>query len=158
MNADPASLQNLHDVIVPAAVPFWPPAPAWHWVLALAGFLLAALLFRVVIHWQRNRYRREALAVLRHAAPAPAALAELLKRAVLSAWPREQVASLTGMKWQAFLDRSGRTLAFSQGPGAVLETAAYDACAAASLDDTQTRELRAAALYWIKHHHVEPAP
>ena len=37
---DPGSLDALQDIAVPAAVPFWPPAPAWYW-LAVALALLA---------------------------------------------------------------------------------------------------------------------
>jgi len=59
---DPASLDNLHDIIVPDPVSVWPLAPGWY---GLGWVLLIALAFWV---WSRmrqrrlNRYRREALA------------------------------------------------------------------------------------------------
>lgn len=155
MTPDPASLDRLHDVITPAPAPFWPPAPAWYWLLGFVGIALLFLLAKALRHWQRNRYRREALALLKHSCQTPATLAELLKRVALSAWPRERVAALTGAQWLAFLDRSGRTPAFSQGPGALLEMAAYDSRIAASLNETQRRALHDVTRHWIKHHRVE---
>ena len=86
---------------------------------------MLVLVLRSLLHWQHNRYRREALAELaRHEsalvdparrADALSAMAELLKRAALTAFPRGQVATLTGPAWFAFLDRTGRTAAFSAG-------------------------------------------
>ena len=82
-------------------------------------------------------------------------MAELLKRAALTAFPREQVATLTGAAWFAFLDRTGRTAAFSEGRGATLENAAYDPRSAASLGEAQTRELASVVRAWLAHHRAE---
>jgi hypothetical protein len=82
-------------------------------------------------------------------------MTELLKRAALTAFPREQVATLTGPAWFAFLDRTGRTATFSEGRGATLENAAYDSRSAASLDEAQTRELASVVRAWLAHHRVE---
>jgi lauroyl/myristoyl acyltransferase len=41
------------------------------------------------------------------------AMAELLKRAALTAFPRDQVARLTGPAWFTFLDCTGRTTVFA---------------------------------------------
>ena len=163
MNPDSTSLDRLHDIVAPPPAPWWPPAAAWYWVL---GFLLGAvlvLLLLALVRWQHNRYRREALAELARQEPAlrePAtraavlgALAELLKRAALTAFPREQVANLTGPAWFEFLDRTGRTTGFSEGSGAILERAAYDPRTAAALDEPGTRELVSLARHWLAHHH-----
>jgi flagellar biosynthesis/type III secretory pathway M-ring protein FliF/YscJ len=159
MNADPTSLDRLHDVVAPPAAPWWPPAPAWDWLLAaavLALILLAALALR---HWLRNRYRHEALLELARleAAQQPEfleGLAELLKRAALSAWPREEVASLTGPEWLAFLDRSGANSKFATGLGPELERAAYDPRVAATMDEARRRELAALVRDWLTRHQV----
>jgi len=105
--SDPADLSNLRDIVMPPAVSFWPPAPGW-WVvgaacIAAVGFAIAA----AVRHHRRNAYRREALRAL-DAADAPD-ISAILKRAALAAFPREQVASLNGAAWLAFLDRTGGT-------------------------------------------------
>ncbi|HEY4165555.1 MAG TPA: DUF4381 domain-containing protein [Reyranella sp.] len=106
--SDPADLSNLRDIVVPPAVWLWPPAPGW-WVVGAAcvvaaGFAVAA----AVRHWQRNAYRREALRALDSADDRD--ISAILKRAALAAFPREQVASLNGAAWLAFLDRTGGTV------------------------------------------------
>jgi hypothetical protein len=158
----PDSLDRLHDIIAPERVPWWPPAPGWYWVLGFALVLILVLALRGWWHWQRNRYRREALAELgrqesalfdvHRRVSALVSLAELVKRAALSGWPRGEVASLTGSAWMAFLDRTGGTSAFSQGPGAILERASYDPRTAASLDDATLRDLVLLVRDWLAHH------
>lgn len=163
--SDPTDLDRLHDIVPPAPTPWWPPAPAWFWVLGLLLFLAALCALRAFLRWQRNRYRREALAELARQEPALVALprraealatlAELLKRAALSAWPRAEVASLTGPAWSAFLDRTGGTTAFSKGLGAILEGVSYDPRAVTALDDSTLRELVALVRHWLVHHRRE---
>lgn len=169
MNPNPASLDRLHDVIAPPPVPWWPPAPGWLWLLgALTILVLAAGVWGLIV-WQRQRYRREALAEWRRQEPllhdpnrraaALANLAELLKRTTLAVFPREQVASLTGPAWLAFLDRTGATTAFTSGPGALLEAAAYDPRIASAQDEARAGEAAAVARSWLKHHRLEgPGP
>ena len=165
MTPDPTSLDRLHDIVAAPAVPWWPPAVGWYWLFGLLFLLLIVLLLRSLLLWQHNRYRREALAELAthesaltdpaRRAVALSAMAELLKRAALTAFPREQVATLTGPAWFAFLDRTGRTAVFSEGRGATLEDAAYDSRGAASLDEAQTKELASVVRAWLTHHRVE---
>ncbi len=165
MNPDPTSLDRLHDVIAPPPVPWWPPAPGWYWLISFAFILILVLILKTIIHWQRNRYRREALTELaRHElalrdpqqrASALAAVAELLKRAALSTFPRTQVATLTGNDWFQFLDRTGRTSAFTQGHGAMLENVAYDPRTAGSVNEIQAAELASHIRHWLTHHRIE---
>ena len=162
MNQDPTSLERLHDIVVPPLAPWWPPAPGWYWVLGIGLVLVLVLVIRFFLRWQQNRYRREAraeLAVHERAltdpgrrAEAVSAIAGLLKRAALTAFPREQVASLTGRKWFAFLDETGRTTAFSARSGATLEQAAYDPRTADTLTDKQLQETITAVRWWLKNH------
>lgn len=60
-----ASLDNLHNIIVPDAIGFFPPAPGWYIVL----LLLVTLLFQFGVQYyqayQKARYRRDALAQLK---------------------------------------------------------------------------------------------
>lgn len=161
---DPTSLERLHDIVVPPPTPWWPPAPGWLWLLALVSLVALMLALRWFARWQRNRYRREALAevarleaLARDAskrANALAGLSALLKRTALTAYGRERVASLTGQAWFDFLDGSGDTR-FGDGLGSALESAVYRARADdnAVTTDTLTAEIRR----WIRDHGPLPA-
>lgn len=152
---DPGSLDRLHDLVAPPPVPWWPPASAWFALGAIVFVLLALLVWRGVAWWLQNRYRRAGLAELAEletAAGGPQtlpALAALVKRVALAAFPRERVASLSGREWLAFLDTSAGTSAFSQELGRTLESGYEPGAGGAS------PELFAAVRYWIKHHRTE---
>lgn len=154
VTSDPTSLQRLHDIIVPPPIPWWPPAPGWLWLLALVALLLLALLVRGLVRWQKNRYRREALAELKRlltqgdSASALAGMSELLKRTAVTAFPRGEVARLTGPEWFAFLDRTGGTR-FSSSLGEGLEQSVY-----LGSQDAADPALAAEVRRWIKRHQV----
>lgn len=165
MNPDPTSLDRLHDLVVPPPVPWWPPAPGWDWVIGLILAILLVGLLRAFSRWQRNRYRREALAELaryeaalqdpQRRAAALAAVAALLKRTALSAWPRAQVAPLNGAAWVSFLARTGGAASFDTEAGALLEAVAYDPRKATAIDTSKLRELMDTARQWLRHHRIE---
>ena len=116
--SDPRSLERLHDLVVPEAVAWWPPEPAWWLVAAL---LLVALGLGTA-GWLRlhraTRYRRAALgevAAMRAALEDPAsrgaavrALPALLKRTAIHSCGRTRVAALHGEAWWQLLGRYGR--------------------------------------------------
>lgn len=105
--SDPTDLSNLRDIVVPSAVSFWPPAPGW-WLVGAAGAVAIGLAITALLrHRQRTAYRRDALRELATAQSAD--ISAILKRTALVAFPREQVASLSGAAWLAFLDRTGGT-------------------------------------------------
>ncbi len=159
--SDPASsLELLHDIVEPAAAAWWPPAPGWCILLALCVLALLAGLLRAFIHWQRNRYRREALRLLSQLPPARgewerdrqrlAAVAEILKRTALTAYPRGQVAMLSGGEWFEFLDKTGNTR-FRKGIGAAMEASIYSA-AGGAWQAEQFAELETQVRQWIRQH------
>lgn len=127
MSTDPADLSNLKDLALPPAVSWWPPAPGW-WIMAAA--LLIAIIFLAVswrLRYRANAYRRaadESLGALAKSASEPGTdksmlateISELLKRTALAAFPRSDVASLSGQDWLAFLDRTGRQVHFTSKP------------------------------------------
>jgi len=165
MKPDPTSLERLHDIVVPPPTPWWPPATGWLWLLGILAVLALWGSLRALAHWQRNCYRREALAALARAEALAAtdpgaalrAMSELLKRTALTAYPRAQVASHTGPAWFAWLDATGGT-GFANGPGALLEQAAYrPGRGEADCDAARARELAAQVRQWIRRHRPQPA-
>ncbi|HEV7731212.1 MAG TPA: DUF4381 domain-containing protein, partial [Candidatus Binatia bacterium] len=107
--------------------------------------------------WEADAYRRAALAECRTLRMAVSrdpdvarALPVLVKRTALAAFPRESVAGLTGAAWLAFLDATGRTHAFADGPGRALVPLAYDP--RATLDRPATEALLDVVQRWITEH------
>lgn len=133
-NHSPDILQQLHDIQAPTAPGWWPPAPGW-WFVMLGSLLLPLLVPRLWRYqrryWQRRRRIRALDALSRRQdlddAQFAAAVSQILKRAALSHYQRDQVAALYGRDWLAFLDAQMAGQAFSQGCGQVLARAPYQA-------------------------------
>lgn len=162
MTADATSLENLFDIVMPAPVPWWPLAPGWFVVGGMALVLVLWAAWRVWKSWRAAAYRRAALAEWRQLKTRAADpgqreaalrhLPELVKRTALAAFPREQVARLSGTEWLRFLDRAGHTDAFTHGRGRVLSELAYDPHATAQLDTAAVEELFSVIRRWIAGH------
>jgi hypothetical protein len=151
------SLQNLNDIVVPGPVVWWPPAPGWYVLGAIALMALFVLAARQWRRWQGNRYRRQAmfeLSSIREQASIEALqqLPVLLKRAALSVWPREEVASLTGPAWYRFLDESAGMEGFCCGAGDILDRLAYAGSDSAVPADPELQQVLDATEFWLKNH------
>lgn len=138
MNDERYSLNNLREIVVPEPPPFWPPAPGVWIVLGVAAALTLIVCWRLYAAWIRNAYRRAGLALLQDAKTIHE-LSVLLKRVALAAFPREEVASLYGQDWVAFLGRTCPGRDFTE-----LLKAERDTRAPEPLFD--------ASRNWIKHH------
>ena len=154
---DAGNLQNLNDIVVPGPVGWWPLAPGWYVLGAIAFIACLVLAFRWWRRWQGNRYRRQAmteLALIRGQASGEnlQQLPALLKRAALSIWPREEVASLTGLAWHRFLDESAATERFCSGAGDTLEQLAYAGSAEPLPADPELQQVLDATEFWLKNH------
>jgi Domain of unknown function (DUF4381) len=145
---------GLVDIRLPAPVSLWPQTWPLRIALAVVAVGLAVGAWYLARRWYRNRYRRAALAELDRieggsdVAGIPLDLASLVRRTALAAFPRDKVASLTGVQWLAFLDRTADMRAFSEGGGRALEDMAYRPSPA------DVRPLIGAVRHWIKAHHA----
>ena len=106
MNPDPASLDNLRDIVELPPVPWWPPAPGWWVLLTMAVVATFVVAWRVWAARRAAAYRRAALREL-ESATSVATIAEILKRTALVAYPRTDVASLSGSAWSQWLAETG---------------------------------------------------
>jgi hypothetical protein len=124
MNPQQIPLRDLH---LPEAIGWWPLAPGWWFVIAIAVVAIGYLL-RAWIHARsRSAARRYALRQLdvivqqydQHKNPVTfgANLSELLRRTMLAYAPRQDVAGLTGDAWLRWLDRGLAQPVFESGPG-----------------------------------------
>ncbi len=135
------SLNDLQDIVVPAAPGWWPPA-AGVWVL-LVIFMIALIFvgYRLYQYRQRNRYRQAGLLLLADAATEHE-VSVILKRVALAAFPREQVASLYGSEWVAFLQQTCPQSTFAES-------------FASEQSHKATPALKDTAAAWIQHHRSE---
>lgn len=112
---DPSSLSQMHDVVSPPAVGWWPPAPGWYGLAVLTFIAAVWRLLHWVKRYRANAYRRQAVAAISAldvatqgaCAEDASELKRLLKRTALTSFGRESVASLTGSAWWQWLDRTG---------------------------------------------------
>lgn len=147
----PQLLELLHPPVVPELVSWLPQTVGWQ-ILGLWALVTSILLVVYSVKaWRRNRYRRDALAVLdeiasrRHEASAPGEIALLIKRTALAVFPRERVANLYGEEWAQFLCES------SGGDPRVVNSA-HQLATAAYRDGVSGADLVKPAKRWIKVH------
>jgi len=147
------ALGDFVEVVAPAAVSWWPQTAGWWWLAAGLAVLLGRRLWRRLRHWHRNRYRREAAALLQAldgAGDVPVdEINRLLKLTALAAFPRQQVASLSGEEWVDFLDRQCPAAPFSTEQRRLLAQAPYRRD---PVDPGAGRVLLGASLAWVRQH------
>jgi hypothetical protein len=159
-----AALDQIADIVAPPPVS-WSPQ-TWGWAAVAVALLAAAswALWRWLRWRQANRYRAEALeelskleAGLDDAKTRPLALAAippLLKRVALAAWPRPEVAALSGAPWIAFLRAHGGGSQLPDETARLLDDAEYDAHALSSIAAGDAKVVAQAARTWIARHRV----
>ncbi len=123
---DPSEIQ-IRDLHLPEAIGWWPLAPGWWLLIALAGAGLFMLLRRLVRAYAAGAARRHALRQLEsysreylqhgNGVLFVSQLSELVRRTMLAYAPRGAVAGLTGEDWLAWLDRDLDRSHFAAGDG-----------------------------------------
>jgi Domain of unknown function (DUF4381) len=152
-------LEQLHPLREPALIGWWPLAPGWWLSLAILLLVLAVAAWWLYRRYQRNSYRRQGLRQLesirqqyelkQDPGAALQAINALLKAVALRAWPRRDIAALSGDAWQEFLRNST-----AQGPA--FDPAALTAQYRPSAANIDIEALLQASSNWIKRHEVTP--
>ena len=149
----PQLLDLMHELVLPEPVSWMPQTVGWPVIVVwLIAVVLSAGWYGFK-RWQKNRYRREALAELESLKaqaktdPSAAAgeIAALVKRTALAAFPRQTVANLHSADWARFLCESA-------GNDAQVEHAAAQIAVAAYRTDVDGNALIAPARRWIEVH------
>lgn len=163
--APPTDLSGLADLVEPAPVSWLPQTAGW---LALGIAAVAAGIW-LFVSWRRrreaNRYRVEALRELARLdaalcddmrrGAALAAVPPLLKRVALAAWPRSEVASLSGAGWVAFLRANAAGVELPEETARLLDDLEYRPPASlAAVSASDAEALVRAARAWIEKHRV----
>ena len=129
-------LEDLRDIHIPEPVSWWPPAPGWWLIFAVL------ISIPVIIRWWRQRQARKMAAAdtiafvtlesLRAEFSADQdikklllGLSALLRRVAMTISSRQEVASLTGEAWLAWLDQQTDEILFSEGPGQLIADIQY---------------------------------
>ena len=163
---DPASLQNLNDIVLPGVVGWWPLASGWYYLIGILLVVSAWFIYSAIRSWNRNRYRRAALQQLQLLAKhienteqRDAGLRQvpvLLKRTALSVYPRSQLASLTGRNWLDFLNSKVSSASFTDSTAGLLDKLSYSVGDLNTVDAKSADELLNACKHWLKHHQPDP--
>ena len=167
-SSDPASLQNLNDIVLPATIGWWPLATGWYVLIGFVLIVIAWFSYRSLKLWIKNRYRRAALLELQlledrvhKPGQRDASLRQipvLLKRTALSVYPRSQVASLTGKDWFHFLNSTVKTSPFTGSTASTLNKISYSSGELSDVDSKAIEVLLTACRQWLKHHQPTALP
>jgi hypothetical protein len=147
--------EDFAEVLPPDPVSWLPQTPGWLVVGALLGLYLAYRGWLALRHWHRNRYRREACRELQRLAAQATGeglageLSALLKRTALAAFPRPQVARLSGARWVEFLNGQCDQALFE---GALASALVREQYRDRGLAESERQALMAACREWILSH------
>jgi len=148
-----ASLDNLHDIIVPDAVGFFPPAPGWYIVALLFLSLLFHFGVRRYKEYKKSEYKREALKELliykESSKEDVIALLSLAKRVGLAAFGRHKIAKLSDDSWWDFMEQHSKVKVDAQLRVA-LSKLLYDTSFA--MDNILYEKTSLFVTLWIKTH------
>ena len=150
-------LAALHSLREPGLINWWPPAPGWWLLGAVLLLILIAGSVALLRRYRANAYRRQALTRLQALQQAYAEdnnryqyiarLNALLKSVALVAYPRREVAAISGDKWLAFLN-SG--IDANRHFESAFTNAVYrETCAELDMEKVQH-----CAQHWIRRHEV----
>ncbi len=165
--ADTAETENigdfsdLHDIMMPDFISWWPLQPVC-WV---ALFLLCVSLLMFVLYWKKlsaqNTYRKLALQELQHICERKSwhEMPVLLKRCALAAWPREEIAALSGNQWILWLNAHGGN--FDQTAAQYLHQLSYARKSINDINDNNDNNEKYVSLMknieaWIRQHPQHP--
>lgn len=151
-----ASLDNLHDIIVPEALGFFPLAPGWYMLIVLFLTLLLHVVMQRYRRYKGEQYRRDALKELSNYSEKSKensiALLSLAKRVSLFTYGRKEVAHLSHEAWWDFMETHSVvkvSTVFREEMQQLLYDDTY------SLDDAQYDSLKQTVEVWIKRHKVQ---
>lgn len=153
------SLDLMHDIVVLPAFSLWPLATGWYLVLAL---LLAFVLHKglqMYRAYQRNLYKREALAELTGLNKSSedektALLLALMKRVALQHFGRDKVAALSHDAWWDFMESNSK-VKVDDTLRTYTQAVLYDADV--KHDSKNIQKLEGITATWIKTHQGEEA-
>jgi hypothetical protein len=151
------AVRGIAEILPPESVSWLPTTVGWR-VLGLVLLVLAVRQsWRGWQHWLRNRYRGAAIRELDKISTESAstnaqliAISLLLKATALQAYPREEIAALTGRDWIEWLNATGGQATFSSESSSLPAEHVYRG--QAEVKDRALASLHDTSRLWIKQH------
>ena len=147
-------LKDIVEVTPPVAISWWPETMAWILVAVLIVLVLGLQSYKRYQKYQRNIYRREALACLSqwsHQVLHETATKwpSLLKKTAIAAFGRDNVAPLSGSDWECFLDACCHEAKFTSDAQGLLYQLSYGTD---SLSADELTVIYEQIYCWVKNH------
>jgi len=150
-----ASLDNLHDILLPDVVGLFPLAPGWIMVGILLLSLLLHFVFQGVVRYKQTGYKREALReIARHKNEDRATVFELLalaRRVAIAGYGRHKIAGLSGESWWNFMEQHSK-VTVNRELRETIATILYEKSAQGSTVEYQ--QIRVLVKSWVETHKV----
>lgn len=151
------AIRGIVEVVAPGPLSWLPTTTGWRVLLALVLLGLGRISWHYWLKWKRNRYRSAALAELQRyrdeslsAELRLGGIAALLKSTALQAYPRRDIASLSGNKWMQWLDASSGASIFSESSRTLLQESVYRD--SGTLSPAAIGQLCEESATWIRGH------
>lgn len=143
-------LAELRDIHLPPPPGLWPLAMGWWLVSGLILLLFVLILVVYIRRYPKIKIKRQARRALNELKNNPDAdlineVTTLLKRVAISYYPQQEVAHLHGEQWLEFLDKTGRTRAFTHGVGRFFAAGHYQ-----RRQDINDKTLLKLARFWLR--------
>ena len=153
------SLHGIDELVLPEPVSWMPQTLAWYVFAAVCLLMTVIMMYRLVLRWWNNKYRRVALETIktlecnRALASNPCELMRVLKATALVSFPRVEVAQLSGQAWLEFLNEHCSAVDFCGETGRWLLRVNYSQIEEAIDQDRYDKAIKLVKV-WIKKHHA----
>ena len=147
-----ASLDHLHDIMLPEPIGLFPLAPGWILLILLLLTLLFHFAWQYYLQYKKTQYKRDALEELQtlkgQNREHTLSLLTLAKRTAMAAYSRENIATLTDDSWWDFMQNESKT----EVPVFLREEIQHFLYSDRALDDNAYHTLFSMVETWIKTH------
>lgn len=148
------SLDNLHDIIIPDPIGFFPLASGWYMVFLLLVTYAIHFSVKRYKNYQKDLYRRDALERILSFERSKSSALELISLAKIvgfSAYGREEIAKLSGESWWEFMELNSK-VKIPQTLKSEIDKLLYRSDY--QLEETTYDEIAGMVKIWIETHRV----
>jgi len=150
-------LEKLIETQTPESINWLPQTLGWKILALVALLLLIRKVHHVYRDYQRNAYRREALAWLFQCQQTNEPelykqLPTLLRKTALNAFKRSDISQLSGEQWEHWLDQQCQQTSFVTTCPNALHQLAYMPINPSTFEPERYQDLLTQVTLWIKHH------